>query len=89
MTHALAILLGVMTYALLAWSLGVMAARVVGPVPVGVKQFFREGWHTMVKTYFTVRYEEDDEGLWQVVEESATGDRYRVHIRDDAGEMKW
>lgn len=39
--------------------------------------------------FFTVRYEDDDEGLWQVIEEAATGNRYRVQVRDAKGDYKW
>ena len=89
MTHWLAVLIAATVYAALAWALGVMVVRVMGPLPDAVTNLLKKGWGEMVKTYFTVRYEEDDDGLWQIVEETATGDRYRVQVKDKDGKMKW
>jgi hypothetical protein len=41
-----------------------------------------------LKEFFTVRFEDDDAGLWQIIEDRE-GNRYRVQIRDAKGEMKW
>lgn len=85
----LALTLAGAAYGLLLWQLGTMVVRVMMPgAPDWIKTQWREGLRIMVKTYWTVRYEEDDEGLWQIVEDSEGG-RYRVHICDAKGEMKW
>ena len=87
--NTLALTLAGASYGLLLWQLGTMVVRVMMPgLPDWIATQWREGLKTMVKTYWTVRYEEDDEGLWQVVEDR-DGNRYRVHVRDSKGEMKW
>lgn len=85
----LALTLAGASYGLLLWQLGTMVVRVMMPsLPDWIATHWREGLKTMVNRYWTVRYEEDDEGLWQIVEDSEGG-RYRVQVKDSKGEMKW
>lgn len=85
----IAVTLGVICYALLLWMLALVTLKVAAPQAVDwIVKLWEKGWQTMVKVYWTVRFEEDDEGLWQIVED-AQGGRYRIHIRDDKGVMKW
>lgn len=87
--NTLALTLAGASYGLLLWQLGTMVVRVMMPgLPDWIATQWRKGLKTMVKTYWTVRYEEDDEGLWQIIEDR-DGNRYRVHVRDNKGEMKW
>lgn len=81
---ALAILIGSGCYALILWVLWTMThhVSVLHPLPLNK---LREAIQVL---YWTVRYEDDEDGLWQIVEDRE-GNRYRVLIRDDKGEMKW
>jgi hypothetical protein len=88
----IAVGLGVSVYGMLCWTLGVVLYKVMGPLPtlpLRLRRIINWKWSGTVKGYFTVRYEIDDDGLWQIVEETETGNRYRVHVRDAQGEMKW
>lgn len=81
---ALAILIGSVCYGLILWVLWTMVhhVSVLHPLPLDK---LKEAIQVL---YWTVRYEDDDEGLWQIVE-ARDGNRYRILIRDDKGEMKW
>ncbi len=81
---ALAILIGSACYGLILWTLWTMLHHAVElqPLPLGK---IRE---TIRMLYWTVRYEDDENGTWQIVE-SREGERYRILIRDLEGEMKW
>ena len=81
---ALAILIGSACYGLILWTLWIMTKNVVELQPLPLSKL-RE----MIRMlYWTVRYEDDEDGTWQIVENRA-GERYRILIRDDKGEMKW
>lgn len=87
-----AIMIGSGCYGLLCWFLASTLHKVMGPLPtlpLRVRRIINWKWSGTVKGFFTVRYEIDDEGLWQIIEETETGNRYRVHVRDEKGEMKW
>ena len=89
MSRSVAVALGVASYGALAWLLSVMMLKVIAPRALDwINNLWARGWYTMVKIYWTVRYEEDEEGLWQIVEDR-DGNRYRVQVRDSKGEMKW
>lgn len=81
---ALAILIGSACYGLILWTLWTMLHHAVELQPLPLNKL-REAIEML---YWTVRYEDDDEGLWQIIEDRE-GSRYRVLIRDDKGEMKW
>jgi len=88
----IAVGLGVSIYGMLCWQLGTILYKVMGPLPrlpLKVRRIINWKWEGNVMGYFTIRYEIDDEGLWQIVEETATGNRYRVHVRNAKGEYKW
>lgn len=87
----MALVLAAAVYAMLSGFLIYVTWRVAGspPWPAWMVRFYHWKWRGTLKGFFTVRYEIDDDGLWQIVEESATGNRYRVQVRDANGEMKW
>ena len=81
---ALAILIGSACYGLIVHTLWIMTKNVVELQPLPLNKL-RE---IVEMLYWTVRYEDDDEGMWQIVEDR-DGNRYRILIRDSKGEMKW
>lgn len=80
----LAILIGSACYGLIVHTLWIMTKNVVELQPLPLNKL--RGIVEML--YWTVRYEDDDEGMWQIVEDR-DGNRYRILIRDSKGEMKW
>jgi len=80
----IAVMIGSACYGLMVWALWRMVLSVVDWKPLPLQQL-RE---TIRMLYFTVRYEDDDDGLWQIIEDRE-GTRYRVLIRNDKGEVKW
>jgi hypothetical protein len=76
-------------YMALCWLLGLILLHVMGPMPDWIIKLYKWKWKGTVMGYFTVRYENDEQGLWQIIEESATGNRYRVQVRNAKGDMKW
>jgi hypothetical protein len=89
MRSVLTTALALMPFAGVCWLLALALYRVMGPWPDWMVKIYYWKWKGNVMGYFTVRYETDDDGLWQIVEETATGNRYRVHVRDAKGVMKW
>lgn len=85
----IAVVLGWACYGLIVWALALMIMRVMGPSPEYAGALIKKLVGEVQMLYFTVRFEDDDAGLWQIIEETATGNRYRVQIRDAKGEMKW
>lgn len=87
----MAAVIGLLTYGLLCAFLIYAVWRVYGAPywPAWAVKFYRWKMNTNVKGYFTVRYETDDAGLWQIIEETATGNRYRLHVRDSEGRVQW
>lgn len=81
---ALAVLIGSACYGLIVHALWIMTKNVVELQPLPLNKL--RGIVEML--YWTVRYEDDDEGMWQIVEDR-DGNRYRILIRDNKGEMKW
>lgn len=82
---ALAILIGSGCYGLILHALWTMTRNVIELRPLPLDRL-RE---MIEMLYWTVRYDDDDEGrLWQIVEDRE-GNRYRILIRDTKGEMKW
>jgi len=85
----IALALGWASYGLLCVVLARATYHVVGPLPDWIVKLYHWKWRGTLKEFFTVRFEDDDAGLWQIVEEIATGNRYRVQIRDEKGNYKW
>jgi hypothetical protein len=82
---ALAILIGSGHNSLILHTLWTMTRNVIELRPLPLDRL-RE---MIEMLYWTVRYDDDDEGrLWQIVEDRE-GNRYRILIRDTTGEMKW
>lgn len=84
----IALALGWACYGLIVWVLTLMVMRVIGPSPEYMGALIKKLIGEVQMLYFTVRFEDDDAGLWQIIEDRE-GNRYRVHIRDAKGEMKW
>jgi len=85
----IALVLGWTCYGLLCVVLLRATYHVVGPPPDWMVRWYHWKWRGTLKEFFTVRYELDDGGLWQIVEETATGNRYRVQVRDAKGNYRW
>lgn len=84
----IAVTLGVMTYAALCGLLLTTLYNVMGPLPDRIMKIIKHKWKDYHMLYYTVRYEDDDAGTWQIIEDR-DGNRYRVLIRNEKGEMKW
>jgi len=80
----LAILIGLACYGLIVHALWIMTKNVVELQPLPLNKL-RE---IVEMLYWTVRYEDDETGMWQIVEDR-DGNRYRILLRDNKGEMKW
>lgn len=76
--------IGLACYGLLLKMLWIMVTSVVEFKPLPLEKLKE----TIRMLYFTVRYEDDNAGTWQVIEDR-DGNRYRVLIRNEKGEMKW
>lgn len=80
----IAVLIGLACYGLIVHALWLMTKNVVELQPLPLNKL-RE---IVEMLYWTVRYEDDETGMWQIVEDR-DGNRYRILLRDNKGEMKW
>lgn len=87
----MAVIIAWTVYAVLCAFLIYTTWRVYGapPWPQWAVNMYYWKWRGTLKGFFTVRYELDDSGLWQIVEETATGNRYRVQVYNENGDYKW
>lgn len=80
----IAVLIGSACYGLIVHALWAMTRNVFTLQPLPLNKL-RE---IVEMLYWTVRYEDDETGMWQIVEDR-DGNRYRILLRDNKGEMKW
>lgn len=80
----IAVLIGSACYGLIVHTLWRLVQNVVELQPLPLNKL-RE---IVEMLYWTVRYEDDETGMWQIVEDR-DGNRYRILLRDNKGEMKW
>lgn len=80
----IAVLIGSACYGLIVHALWTMTKHVFTLQPLPLNKL-RE---IVEMLYWTVRYEDDETGMWQIVEDR-DGNRYRILLRDNKGEMKW
>lgn len=86
-----AVVFGLALYFMMSGFLLYTGWRVLGApqLPDWMINFYYWKWTGTVQGFFTVRYESDEHGLWQIIEQFKTGYRYRVQVYDSEGNYKW